>query len=175
MEVSMNQTRWLAGAGLTAVAITAAVVGASLLRGNGAAGGEVERDRERAVARVAEFREAMAECNAEVAAEQVRFAAHEARVDSFRAVVQGYESDARTVPAEDFEAYLEAFHAYNESVGAWHERAEALEAAWESCRELTERHNALVDSLSAPGPGGTGRPRPSAPELRDPAPSAHVG
>jgi hypothetical protein len=97
----MNQTRWLAGAGLTAVAITVVVVGASLLPGNGAAGDEVERDRERAVAGVAEFREAMAVCHAGIAAEQDRFAAH--------------------------------------------------------------------------GPGGTGWPRPSAPELRDPAPSAHAG
>lgn len=171
----MNQTRWLAGAALTAVAITAVAVGAPLLRDDGAAGGEVERERDRAVARVAELREAMAECNAGIAAEQRRFEAHEARVDSLRAVVQGYESDERTVPAEDFEAYLEAFHAYNESVGAWHERAAALEAVWESCRELTERHNALVDSLSAPGPGGTGRPGPPAPATTEPAPSAHAG
>jgi len=171
----MNRTRWLAGTALVAVAITAVAVGAPLLRGDGAAGGDVERDRGRAVARVAEFREAVAECNAGIAAEQRRFEAHEARVDSLRAVVQAHESDERTVPAEDFEAYLEAFDAYNEAVDAWHERAEALEAAWKSCRELTERHNALVDSLSAPGPGGTGRPPPSAPEPREPAPSAHAG
>jgi hypothetical protein len=173
MEVSMNQTRWLAGAGLAAVAITAVAVGVPGLWGDDVVGGEVERDR--AAAFLAELRHAMAECNTGIAVEQGRFEAHQTRVDSLRAVVQGYESDERTVPAEDFEVYMEAFDAYNESVGAWHERAEALEAAWESCRELTERYNALVDSLSAPGAGGNGRPRPSAPATRESASSAHVG
>ncbi len=168
----MNRTRWLRGLALALVLVTVMVVGRDVLRSDGAPD-DVERDR--ALVELAELREAVAECNVEVAEEQARFQAHEARVDSLRAIVEHYESDERTVPAEDYEAYLEAFDAHNEAVAAWHERAEALEDTWAECRALTERHNELVESLSPPGGGGTVQPRPPAPDAQSPPSSAQAG
>jgi hypothetical protein len=152
------RSRWLVGLALGGVALLALSMGGGHLLGG---------DRpipvealDPAHAEVEELRAAVDACTADLAAEQARFEAHDQWVDSLRAIVLGYESDERTVAAEDFDVYLEAFDAYNESVSAWHDRAEDLQATWESCRALAERHNELVDSLSArshvePSPPGS--------------------
>jgi hypothetical protein len=153
-----TRTRWLGGVALAGVAITVLVVAADLVRRDGDTG-----DGERpapAMTELAALRASIAACQAEIAAEQERFEAHEARVDSLRDVVTAWESDERTVPADEFAGYLDAFDAYNRSVSDWHDRAAALRAAWDGCRDLTERHNALVDSLSARPGGGAGPPAP---------------
>jgi hypothetical protein len=138
--------------------IVAVALGTALLRMGGR--GEPGPDRKPAFPEVEELRVAVDQCTAELEAEQTRFRAHERAVDSLRAAVFAYESEERTVPAEEFDAYLEVFAAYNESVAEWHERAAALEARWETCHELAARHNALVDSLSggphAEPPPGSG-------------------
>jgi hypothetical protein len=145
--------RWI-GPVLVTTLIVAVALGTALLRigGRDAPG----PDGESSFPRVEELRVAVDQCNEALAAEQERFQAHERAVDSLRAAVFAYESEERTVPAEEFDAYLEVFAAYNQSVREWHERASALEARWETCHELAEQHNALVDSLS-------GRPRTETP------------
>jgi hypothetical protein len=156
-----TRTPWIAALALAGVLGTI-LVAAGVLGGGarGGAGDPVPRDP--ALTEVAALRDALAGCHDDLAAEQARFSAHERRVDSLRAVVEGHESAERTVPAADFDDYLEAFHAYNASVEAWPERASALEASWEACRVLTERHNAVVDSLSGRGgsEGGGSGPAP---------------
>jgi hypothetical protein len=65
-----------------------------------------------------------------------------------REAVRGFESEAAGgVPARSYEQYLETFESYNSAVPVWEERADSLRARWASCRDLTERHNALIDSL----------------------------
>jgi hypothetical protein len=142
---------------LAAALILALVLGTAVARSG--RGGEPGPDRQPSFPEVEELRAAVDQCTAELEAEQERFRAHEGAVDSLRATVFAYESEERTVPAEEFDAYLEVFTAYNASVREWHERAAALEARWETCRDLAERHNALVDSLSGRPPAqppGTG-------------------
>jgi hypothetical protein len=55
--------------------------------------------------------------------------------------------DPRGVPADSYEAYLETFDAYNDAVPGWSERADTLQAQWRRCRDVTEVHNQLADSL----------------------------
>lgn len=146
-----DRTRWLRAIAVVTLLVAALAVGTRFLRSGASA---PRSDADRAFAELAELRDSVAACTAELELEHDRFRAQEARVDSLRGVVEGWESDERTVPAGEFDAYLEAFDAYNASVEAWHERADALQAADEACRALAERHNALVDSLSAPAGGG---------------------
>jgi hypothetical protein len=168
----LSRTRWLlAGALAVALIVALAVSGAFLPRGAAPSTDTVDRDP--ALEELRELREAVATCHAEVEAEQARFQSHQDRVDSLHAVVRGRESDDRTVPAHEFDDYLEAFDAYNEAVRHWHDRASALEATWEECRALAERHNEQVDALSrvnvslpgtipasAPDPSGFNAPPP---------------
>jgi hypothetical protein len=150
----MTRARGWIGPALVATVIVAVAVGTALLRIGGRDAHAPDGDPP--FPRVEELRVAVDQCNEALAAEQERFQAHERAVDSLRAAVFAYESEERTVPAEEFDAYLDVFTAYNQSVREWHERAAALEARWEACHELAERHNALVDSLS-------GRPRTETP------------
>lgn len=131
---------------LVGTLIVALVVGVVLIRSGDR--NAPDPDRPPAFSRVEELRAAVSHCTEDLAGEQARFDAHDRAVDSLRAAVHAYESDERTVPAAEFDAYLEVFDAYNESVRDWHERAEALQSSWQECRALAERHNELVDSLS---------------------------
>jgi hypothetical protein len=142
----MILSRSWAGPVLIGALLLAVAVGAALLRHSGRPDPELERRSEYPA--LESLRTAVDECMERLAEEEAGFRAHGRAVDSLRAAVFAYESRDRTVPAEEFDAYLEVFGAYNESVGAWHERAAALEASWEACRALAERHNLLVDSLS---------------------------
>ncbi len=136
---------WMAPA-LAGTLIVALVAGVVLTRSGDR--DAPDPDGPPAFSQVEELRAAVSRCTEDLAAEQARFDAHEAAVDSLRAAVHAYESDERTVPAAEFDAYFEVFDAYNESVSDWHERAEALQSSWQECRALAERHNELVDSLS---------------------------
>lgn len=136
--------RWVAPV-VVGTLIVVLAVGTALLR---TAGTRDAAPPEGVRAELESLRDAVATCNAELAGEEARFQEHERAVDSLRAVVRGYESETRTVPAEEFDEYMEAFDAYNEAVAGWRERAAAVEARWEECRELTERHNELVESLT---------------------------
>jgi hypothetical protein len=137
--------RWIGGV-LVGTLILTLAVGSALLRS--AWRGDPGPDRAPTFPEVEELRVAVAQCTSELAAEQERFDAHHRTVDSLRAAVLAYESTDRTVPAEVFDEYLDTFTAYNQSVHDWHGRAAALEAHWEECHDLAERHNTLVDSLS---------------------------
>jgi uncharacterized protein YukE len=87
-------------------------------------------------------------CQSEVAWEEADFQAYHGQVDSLRQEVRDLESrDPRGVPAEHYDDYLEVFARYNRSIPDWRERAEALQSMWEACRDVTERHNELADSL----------------------------
>jgi hypothetical protein len=156
-----GRTRWLRGVALAVALATVVLAGRQLVRSG--AGADNGTGRDPVLAQLAELREAVAGCQGEVEVEQARFQAQVARVDSLRAAVLEYESEERTVPAAEFEAYLEVFDEYNRSVAAWHDRATALQATWDACRALTERHNALADSLSGRPPSlpPEGRPVPS--------------
>jgi hypothetical protein len=145
----MSRPRGWVGPALVATTIVAVAVGSALVRSGGS--GDAGPDRQPSFPRVEELRAAAAHCTEELAAEEERFRAHERTVDSLRAAVSAYESAERTVPAELFDPYLETFTAYNEAVHDWEGRATAWQERWEACRDLAERHNALVDSL-------TGRP-----------------
>lgn len=70
------------------------------------------------------------------------------RLDSLRLRVRALERmDPRGVPTDSYEAYLETFDAYNDAVPGWSERADTLQAQWRRCRDVTEVHNQLADSL----------------------------
>jgi DNA repair ATPase RecN len=96
-----------------------------------------------------ELRVAADDCAERLAANEESFHAYSARVDSLRALVASYESDQRTVPAEQFDNYMAVFDEYNASVPTWHELADALQVESSACRELATRHNALADSLNS--------------------------
>jgi len=87
-------------------------------------------------------------CQDSLTLDGARLEADRLRLDSMRARVRVLETiDARGVPADSYATYLEAFDRYNDSVDAWTARADTLDRSWKLCRELTETHNALTDSL----------------------------
>jgi hypothetical protein len=87
-------------------------------------------------------------CVAALAAEEERFRAFGARVDSMREAVRGFETlDPAGVPVDSYARYLAAFDSYNAAAAAWPARADSLRAHWAACRDATELYNALVDSL----------------------------
>lgn len=97
---------------------------------------------------VLRLRVASSECLAEIGMEEAAFREYHDRVDSLRDEILEFEAlDDRGVPAEQYEEYLEVFERYNRSVPAWRARADSLQARWEACRDLVERHNTLADSL----------------------------
>lgn len=86
-------------------------------------------------------------CTTALSEEEERFRAYNARVDSLRDAVRGYEAlHPAGVPADSYPSYLAAFDSYNVAVGGWQARADSLQATWAACTELVERHNALADS-----------------------------
>jgi hypothetical protein len=94
-------------------------------------------------------------CQAALPAEASVFEAFGQRADSLRARVRALEAiDPRGVPADSYRVYLDALERYNRTVDGWEPRADSLRARWDRCRDLTERHNLLADSLrrlAAPG------------------------
>jgi hypothetical protein len=77
-----------------------------------------------------------------------RLEADRQRLDSLRARVRALEAiDPRGVPADSYATYLEAFDRYNDSVDVWTAQADSLDKKWTVCRDLTETHNELTDSL----------------------------
>lgn len=89
-------------------------------------------------------------CATALAEEEERFRAYNARVDSLRGAVRGYEAlHPAGVPADSYSNYLAAFDSYNVAAAGWQARADSLQASWAACAEAVERHNALADSVSA--------------------------
>lgn len=89
-------------------------------------------------------------CAAALADEEARFRAYDARVDSLRGAVRGFEAlHPDGVPADSYPSYLAAFDSYNVAVAGWQARADSLRASWAACSEAVERHNALADSVGA--------------------------
>jgi len=87
-------------------------------------------------------------CASALAEEEARFRAYDARVDSLRDAVRGYEAlHPRGVPADSYPNYLAAFDSYNVAVAGWQARADSLQATWAACTETVERHNELADSV----------------------------
>jgi DNA repair ATPase RecN len=77
-----------------------------------------------------------------------RLQADRERLDSLRARVRALEAmDPRGVPADSYATYLEIFDRYNDSVDSWTAEADTLDRKWTRCRDLTETHNELTDSL----------------------------
>ena len=94
------------------------------------------------------LRTAVDSCQTALPAEASAFEAYGQRADSLRARVRALEAiDPRGVPADSYRVYLDAFERYNRSVDGWEPRADSLRARWARCRDLTERHNLLADSL----------------------------
>jgi len=89
-------------------------------------------------------------CAGALAAEEASFRAYDARVDSLRVAVRGFEAlHPDGVPADSYPSYLAAFDSYNVAVAGWQARADSLRASWAACAEAIERHNALADSVGA--------------------------
>ena len=76
--------------------------------------------------------------------------ASDARFDSLRSLIDRYEGlDRRGVPADSYETYIEAFNTYNEGIPSREAAGETLQAHWDACTVIVERHNALADSARA--------------------------
>jgi hypothetical protein len=87
-------------------------------------------------------------CREELNLGTARLHAYDAKLDSMRARVRELEAmHPRGVPADSYAVYLEAFEQYNDSVGGWDARTDTLRARLQRCRDVTQRHNALSDSL----------------------------
>lgn len=87
-------------------------------------------------------------CRARLDVQSSDFEAFDARIDSLRERVRGLEAiNPRGVPADSYDIYLEAFDSYNDSVARWRQRADTVRARWAQCRDLTELHNTMTDSL----------------------------
>jgi DNA repair ATPase RecN len=133
--------RWLL---LGALLLTAAT---TVLLEVGRAGGRDEplaplRDTLRAL------RVTVESCQDSLTLNQSRLETDRQRLDSLRARVRTLEQiDPRGVPADSYATYLEAFDRYNDSVDIWTAQADTLDRKWQLCRDLTETHNALTDSL----------------------------
>jgi hypothetical protein len=97
---------------------------------------------------VAELRAAADSCTTALDISQSELLEYNERLDSLRLRVRGMETlPPRGVPADSYDIYLRLFGLYNDSAQAWEGRVESLQAERELCREVTDRHNAAVDSL----------------------------
>lgn len=96
-----------------------------------------------------ELRSAVEACQSGLEQDAAGFQRYEQGMDSLRSRVRELEAiDPRGVPADSYQSYLEAFDGYNDSVSRWSQRTDTLRLRWARCRELTESHNTLADSLS---------------------------
>jgi hypothetical protein len=97
---------------------------------------------------VAELRAAADSCTTALDISQSELLEYNERLDSLRLRVRGMETlPPRGVPADSYDIYLRLFGLYNDSAQAWEGRVESLQVERELCREVTDRHNAAVDSL----------------------------
>lgn len=89
-------------------------------------------------------------CRVDANGDEDDFRTHSDAADSLAARLHELESlHADGVPADSYPVYLDAFREYDDAVSGWDEKAEAARGAWQECRELTEDHNHLADSLRA--------------------------
>jgi hypothetical protein len=97
-----------------------------------------------------DLRMAADSCRQALDSEEARLLASDERLDSLRTLIDYYEGlDARGVPADSYEVYIEIFNTYNEDIPARAAAGDTLQAHWDACRTLTERHNAIADSAKA--------------------------
>jgi hypothetical protein len=130
-----------------AFAIALAVLAAFAARAVG------ERDRqvdelEALGSALEQARAAVDSCGAALALERDEFLRFDQRVDSLRAITDGYvDLEQGGVPEAQYHDYLVTFETYNDSVDAWQPRADSLRAREARCRALIEYYNELGDSI----------------------------
>lgn len=89
-------------------------------------------------------------CRVDAVGEENDFRTHSDAADSLGARLRQLESlHADGVPADSYPVYLDVFREYDDAVSGWDQKADAARGAWEECRQLTEDHNHLADSLRA--------------------------
>jgi hypothetical protein len=87
-------------------------------------------------------------CRSIVDARAAALRAYDRRLDSMRARVREMEAlDRRGVPVDSYTVYMSNFNAYNDSAAAWPPREDTVRALDARCRNITEQHNTLADSL----------------------------
>lgn len=96
------------------------------------------------------LRDSAQACSAALATEQARFVQHEARVDSLRQHIEGFERLApRGVPADSYPKYLAAVDSFNAAARAWQPIADSLAARRRACEARVEAHRVFADSVRA--------------------------
>ncbi len=96
---------------------------------------------------MAVLRTAADSCRLALEAEEAALRASDARLDSLRSRIEFFESlDPRGVPADSYDLYIRAFNQYNAEIPGRAAAGETLGAHFDSCREITERHNFVADS-----------------------------
>ena len=89
-------------------------------------------------------------CRVDAAGDEGDFRTHSDAADSLAIRLKQLESlHVDGVPADSYPVYLDVFREYDDAVSGWDQKAEAAREAWEECRDLTENHNLLADSLRA--------------------------
>ena len=87
-------------------------------------------------------------CRVDASDEEEAFRLHSDAADSLGARLRDLEGlHPEGVPADSYPVYLDVFREYNDAVSGWDAKAENAQQAWQECRELTEEHNRLADSL----------------------------
>lgn len=106
------------------------------------------QDRLRALRdEMAALRAAADSCRLVLEAEEAAIRASDARLDSLRRRIDFFESlDPRGVPSDSYDVYIRAFNEYNSRIPARAAAGDTLGAHFDSCREITERHNLVADS-----------------------------
>ncbi len=96
---------------------------------------------------MAALRVAADSCRTALEEEEAALRMSDASLDSMRGRISFYESlDPRGVPADSYEAYIRTFNEYNARIPARAAAGDTLGAHFDSCREITERHNIVADS-----------------------------
>jgi hypothetical protein len=94
------------------------------------------------------LRAAVDSCRTVLDAGQEQLFAYNAHLDSLRGRVREMEAlHPRGVPADSYGIYMGVFRQYNDSVAGWDARVDLLQAKRERCVEVTDAHNAVLDSL----------------------------
>ncbi len=97
-----------------------------------------------------ELRATADSCREALEREEAELRAADARFDSLKSQIEYYEGlDPRGVPADSYEAYLDAFNAYNTGIPERAAAGDTLEAHYQACREIVQRHNEVADSARA--------------------------
>lgn len=134
------------------VLISAGLAGGTILERN-----RQIREMELLRQRLQQARFSVDSCRVALAQEEQEFRRFDARVDSLRTEMEGYEDPSLGgVPQAEYEEYLGVFDAYNEAIPVWEARADSLQAGEDVCRALVERHNALSDSIRGSREEGPG-------------------